>query len=59
MVLSTDSHAGSTPRLGMTELSYERTSSGPNYLLLSLMWQSVPHDRIASFFNLPNAAARE
>ena len=34
-VLSTDSHAGSTPRLGMTELSYERTSSGPNYLLLS------------------------
>ena len=28
--------AGTTEaRLGMTELSYERTSSGPNYLLLS------------------------
>ena len=41
----------------MTDLSYNRTFSGPITFCLLVVWQSVPHGRTSGFFNRPSSGS--
>ena len=52
-----DSETSLPTGLGMIDLSYNRTFSGPITFCLLVVWQSVPHGRTSGFFNRPSSGS--